>query len=78
MRGRRYHLPKLPIPDGWPRMVVDADGTSTDIEFPDFFLDGTIQSSQLLYWPSDTSLQAFIVSNMNGPGGGQFVFDHGY
>lgn len=73
--GRQY--PLVPIPDGYGVTVLDNDGsTALDVPFPDLPIAGVIDSSQLLLtWPSDTSLQAWIVSYMNSYC--QYVFDHG-
>lgn len=71
-------LPLTFIPDGYGICVVDLSGTSIDTEFPAFPISGVITSAQLVNWPSDTSLQSWIVSNLNGAAAGQFVFDHVY
>lgn len=60
--------------------VVDQDGTSISaVDFPKLPISGVVDSSQLLpAWPSDTSLQAWIVARLNDGAGGQYVFDHRY
>lgn len=67
------------LPDGYPIKVSDPDGTRrSDIEFPKMPISGVIDSSQLIDWPSDTSLQAWLVGQLNAAAGGQYVFDHRY
>ncbi len=67
------------IPDGHPIRVTNQDGTSQDIEWPTVPVSMVVDSSQLLpAWPSDTSLQEWLVSRLNRAAGGKFVFDHTY
>ncbi len=57
--------------------VTDIDGTSlATVDFPKLPVSGIIDSSQFINWPSDTSLRAWIVANLNAAFGGQFIFDH--
>jgi hypothetical protein len=59
--------------------MVDSDGTRTKKEWPDLPVGQIVDSSELLpAWPSDTSLQAWLVSRLNQAGGGKFIFDHLY
>jgi hypothetical protein len=64
------------IPDGWPIRVTDTDGTDVDVDFPLVPIGGVIDSSQLVNWPSDTSLRSWIVSSLNTTGIGHYTFDH--
>lgn len=58
-------------------LVTDTDGTTNlVVSFPQVPIGGMIISSAIVNWPSDTSLQAWIVNHLNGSAGGQFVFDH--
>lgn len=66
------------LPDGFNTKVTDQDGTSTDTEWGQIPVAGVIDASQLINWPTDTALQAFIMSRLNDLSGGQFVFDHVY
>jgi hypothetical protein len=67
------------IPDGWGLKVTDNNGASlSDVEFPQVPVAGVIDASQLINWPSDSSLQTWVKQGLNGAGGGQFVFDDGY
>lgn len=71
------HTPVVPIPDGDGIRVTDVDfTTSQDQPFPVFPMSGEIESAQLINWPSDTSLRAWIVSSLNTGGVGFFGFDH--
>jgi hypothetical protein len=70
--------PRSFIPDGYGIKVTDQDGTSVDTEWPDVPVAGFIDSSQLVNWPSDVSLQQWIVNRLNDAAFGKFVFDHGY
>jgi hypothetical protein len=64
------------IPDGYPVKVTDGDAASIDVEWPCIPIGGVLDSSQIVNWPSDTSLQAYIMARLNGGGGSRFVFDH--
>jgi len=66
------------IPDGHGVKVTDVDGTSQDTYFDRLPIGGVILASQIVDWPSDTALRAFIVGRMNTQGMGKFVFDHLY
>lgn len=72
--------PRSFIPDGFSTIkATDNDGTSlASVEWPTVPVAGVIDASQLLFWPSDTSLQAWLVARLNDASGGQFVFDHHY
>lgn len=63
------YLPTTFLPDGW-EIIVPED--STDLPFEKPPIRGNIDSSKLLEWPSDTSLQAWIRTNLNT--NGQYVF----
>lgn len=59
--------------------VTDTTGSDSLFELPQFPIAGIIESAKILpVWPTDTSLQAWIVAALNGAGGGQFIFDHIY
>ncbi len=67
------------LPNGYPMQATDTDGTDVAQEFPELPIECIVDSSELLpVWPSDTSIQAWIVSRLNQPGGGKFTFDHLY
>lgn len=56
--------------------VTDRDRNDIDVDFPLPLLAGQIDSSQIIFWPSDTSLRTFIVAGLNTAGRGDFLFDH--
>lgn len=57
--------------------VTDQDGNSINDDTWKLPVKGIIDSSQLLpVWPTDTSLQAHIVSSLETAGMGKWVFDH--
>lgn len=71
------YIPRSMIPDGYGVKVTDETGTSLDAPFSPMPIWGVVDSSQLLpAWPSDTSLQQWIVDQLNAYG--QFIFDHKY
>ena len=55
--------------------VTDSDLDSIDVN-DSLAIGGIIDSSQIINWPSDTSLQAWVVGKLNAAG--NFVFDHPY
>lgn len=58
-------IPVSFLPDGFGYNCLDSGGNSQDIPYYAFPVDGDVQSDKLLpVWPSDTSLQAYIVSNL--------------
>lgn len=74
------YLPVTFIPDwDYGVKVTDVNGSSlTVVEFPKLPVSAIVDSSQLINWPSDTSLRAWLVTYLNAAAGGQYVFDHIY
>lgn len=59
--------------------MLDQDGASvTAVPFAKVPVSGIVDSSQLIFWPSDTGLQAWLIARLNDVAGGQFVFDNRY
>lgn len=57
--------------------VVDQNGASvTVVDWPLVPVTGMIHSAALINWPTDTSLQAWIVARLNDSSGNQYNFDH--
>lgn len=56
--------------------VVDAFGASvSSVDFPALPIWGIVDATQFLpAWPTDTSLQAYITSNLSSSGGGKYTF----
>lgn len=64
------------IGDGWPIRVLDADGNSvSSVQWPTLSIAGVVKAANLVNWPTDTSLQAWIIANLNAAAGGQFIFN---
>lgn len=67
--------PRSFIPDGWGIKVVDFSGASVAmVPWANVPIAGIVVSSQLILWPTDTSLQAWIIDSLNANGQGKFVF----
>lgn len=62
--------------NGYPIAVTDEDGNNLDVEMGKYPVGGIVDSSQLVYWPSNTVLQNWLIGQLNGAGVGQFVFDN--
>lgn len=74
------YLPKMFIYEpSCGQKVTDNVAADSLFEIHQPPISGVIESTQLLpVWPTDTSLQAWIVAALNSAAGGQFVFDHWY
>lgn len=71
--------PIVLIPDTHGILVTTPDGgTNLTVPFPQFPIAGTIISSQIINWPTDTSIQAWIRTNLSTASAGKFVFDDQY
>lgn len=60
--------PKCLINDGSGVRVVDRDLASVDTPYPEMLVGGLINSSAILNWPSDTSLQTWLKNSLNAAG----------
>src|SRR5262249_51784754 len=70
-------LPISLIPDGTGHKVTDNDGSALDMPFPLLPVAGILLSANLLpVWPSDTSLQHWVVDQLERNGRGKGVFDY--
>lgn len=58
--------------------VTDEAGSDADVPFAEVPIEGEVDSSQLLPWPSDTSLRAWIWARLNSVDTGKFVPNHLY
>ena len=57
--------------------VVDNNGANvSSVDWPRVPISGTVHSANLINWPTDTSLQQWIISRLNDIAGRQFNFDH--
>lgn len=61
------------VDDGYGLRLPDV---AADIDMPKVPIAGNLYSTGLIYWPTDTSLQNWVVTNLSTVGGGKFVFDH--
>lgn len=61
------------IPDGFPLAVTDVDENNLNVELGRYPVGGIVDASQLINWPSDSSLQDWLIDKLNAVG--QFVFD---
>ncbi|MES2171106.1 MAG: hypothetical protein V4479_10375 [Actinomycetota bacterium] len=68
-------LPITVIPDGYGVRVADWDGTNLTVPFVELPISGVIITANLLPWPADASLQAWVETNLSTASGGKFVFD---
>lgn len=66
--------PRTILTDQWGLKVTDEDSLSVDIPFADVLIKGQIDSSQVVDWPTDTSLIAWVKAQLRAVGIG-FVFD---
>lgn len=71
-------VPLTLIPDGYGIQVTDIDNTGVDVEFAQMPIAGVIDSSQIINWPTDTSIQAWIRSSLSNASAGKFIFDDQY
>lgn len=55
--------------------VTDDDAADIDVPFAKPLVGGDLDSSQIIHWPSDTSLRQWIVDNLSD-NGALFTFDH--
>jgi hypothetical protein len=65
--------PRTFVPDGTGILIPDDSG---DVYFEHIPTEGDVDSSQIIEWPSDTSLRQWIVDSLNAVGYGRFTFDH--
>lgn len=71
-------VPTALLDDGDPIVVVDRFDNDVDVEAAGrLLIGGPIDSSQIINWPSDTSLITWLKANLNDPDrhGALFVFD---
>lgn len=66
--------PRALIPDTNGVKVTNEDDSDIDVPFVDMLVGGVVDSSQILNYPTDTSLQAWLKEKLRLYGGG-WVFD---
>lgn len=63
------------VPDGYGIIIPDD---SSDVNFPMIPVAGILDSSNLIFWPSDTTLRTYIRDSLSTASGGKFVFSDIY
>jgi hypothetical protein len=70
-------VPVTFIPDGFGVPLAELDGTVVaNVQFPEMPIAGLVDSSELTNWPSDTSLQNWLVTRLRDANGSNLIFDH--
>jgi hypothetical protein len=72
--GDGSEVPRSLIGDGY---GVEVPSDSSDVDWPQVPDNGVIESAKIIDWPTDTSLQAYIMDSLTANGrGAKFEFDH--
>lgn len=69
---------KTVIPDGFGVNVFTSAGSAADQPFSPLPIAGTIVSANLINWPTDTSLRAYVKTQFSAVGDGKWIFDDGF
>jgi hypothetical protein len=69
--------PKGLINDGYGIKVTDADDANVDVPFPNLVIAGQVDASQIVNYPTDTSLIAWVKAQLRATGG-SWTFDDGF
>jgi len=56
------------IANGYPLKVTDDNDANIDIDFAKMLIGGRLDASQIINYPSDSSLETWIKGNLNGTG----------
>lgn len=73
------YTPITMIGSDYPVAVTDGDGNSINVPFAQMPIAGCPICEQLLpTWPSDTSLQAWVMTSLSTASAGKFIFDVPY
>lgn len=72
--------PLVVLGDGYGLKVTDTDASNIDVEATQLLIGGLIDASQIINYPSDTSLITWLKSALNNVdgGGARFTFDDAY
>lgn len=68
--------PRGVLSEDFPLKISDQDAARQDQDASKILVGGFLLSSKIVNWPTDTGLQAWIVSQLNTYG--RFVFDHSF
>lgn len=63
------------VDDGWGIKVTDQDGISQDSQWDLPLAGGSLDESQIINWPADTSTIAYLKALLNSVSNGSFMFD---
>lgn len=66
------------IDDGDPIKVTDDDDSDIDVPLNRLLVGGMIDSSQIVNWSSDTSVQSYLKGKLNATSSSAFTFDDPY
>ena len=64
------------VPNGYPLRVVNYDQLNIDVPEARCPIGGVVRSKNIVNWPSDPSLAAWLTGQLAAPGQGRFVFEH--
>jgi hypothetical protein len=64
------------VPNGYPLRVVNYDQLNIDVPEARCPIGGVVRSKNLVNWPSDPALMAWVVGALAAPGQSHFVFEH--
>ena len=59
-------------------VVTDINGANIVVPFDRLPVGGEVDAAQLVNWPADASLQAWLMSQLSTASGGKFVFSENY
>lgn len=67
--------------DGYGLKVTDDLDANINVQAPALVVGGEVDASQIVHWPTDTSLRTWVMGTLNGgdgtaAGGGPFIFDY--
>lgn len=66
------------VDDGTGIRVADADLTRVDVAFPRILIGGVVSTAQIIDYPTDTSLIAWLKGSLNSVSGSAFSFQEAY
>ena len=64
------------VPNGYPLRVVNYDQLNIDVPEARCPIGGVVRSKNIVNWPSDPALMAWLVDTLAAPGQSHFVFEH--
>ena len=68
-------VPLTLIPEGYGLVLfTDVNSAPSVVDFPQIPVFGSIQVTQLYYWPSDTGIKNYLKSSLSSTAGAKFIF----